>query len=124
MGRSKSYNEQEVLTALANEFSQHGYNATSIDQIAKATGMKRGSIYQAFDSKANLFRLSFRHALESTAEPGVLADLVFVALWERAGLDPDVRTTAQSAIEKLELLYVSPISEIVTRRLFERAGLN
>ena len=123
MGRAKSYDEQQVLQTLATEFSQSGFEGTSIDQIAKATGMKRGSIYQAFDSKANLFRLALRNTLKVSEDDGLLADLLFVGLWERANIDPDVRSTSEEAIARLERNTGKPIAEVLTQRLFLRAGI-
>lgn len=123
MGRNKSYDRNEVLIALVRLFAESGYEATSIDQIAKATGMKRGSIYQAFDSKANLFRLALAHALESKADHHQLADLVFVALWERAGIDLEVRNSVEHAVVWLEETSGQPLATILHHRLFERAGI-
>lgn len=123
MGRHKSYDEQTVLQALAALFSEAGYEATSIDQISKATGMKRGSIYQAFGSKANLFRLAFEFALDRQADADQLADLLFVALWERAGIDPEVRSTAEKVISHLELRAGMPMESILRQRLFLRSGV-
>lgn len=123
MGRIKSYDEQHVLQILATEFAQSSFEGTSIDQIAKATGMKRGSIYQAFDSKANLFRLALRNTLEVSEDDGLLADLLFVGLWERANIDPDVRSVSEQAIARLERNTGKPIAEILTQRLYLRAGI-
>lgn len=123
MGRTKSYDEQHVLQILAKEFSQSGFEGTSIDQIAKATGMKRGSIYQAFDSKANLFRLAFQNALDATGDNGLLADLLFVALWERAAIDPDVSSASKQAIAHLEQTTGESIATILRQRLYLRAGI-
>ena len=124
MGRNKTYDETEVFEALATLFARNGYEATSIDQIATATGMKRGSIYQAFDSKANLFRLALEHALGTTTDNDQLADLVFVGMWERAGIDPAVRTLAQQAITRLEDATGDSLGSIISGRLYTRAGLN
>lgn len=124
MGRNKSYDEETVLQALAQLFAETGYEATSIDQISTATGMKRGSIYQAFDSKANLFRRAFQHALDETDNEELLADLLFVALWERAGIDANVRLTAQNVIARLELKTGEPMERILQQRVYLRAGIN
>lgn len=123
MGRSKSYNELEALDTLAKLFAESGYEATSIDQIATATGMKRGSIYHAYGSKANLFRLAFEHYLEGKKSKALLADLLIVALWERAGSDPEVRETSRQAITWLEQESGVPIASILEQRLTTRAEL-
>lgn len=124
MGRHKTYDEQTVLQALAELFAEAGYEATSIDQISKATGMKRGSIYQAFGSKANLFRIALRYALEKDSNEHQLADLVFVALWERASIDPDVRSLTRQAIATLEQQSGRRLEELLKERLYTRSGLS
>lgn len=124
MGRHKTYDEQTVLQALAELFAEAGYEATSIDQISKATGMKRGSIYQAFGSKANLFRIALRYALEEDPNEHQLADLVFVALWERASIDPDVRSLTRQAIATLEQQSGRRLEELLKERLYTRSGLS
>ncbi len=123
MGRNKSYNEVEVLETLADLFAKYGFESTSIDQIAKATGMKRGSIYQAFASKANLFRLAFEHAIQTSGDHLLLADLLIVAMWERSAIDADVRTDAQHAIQRLEKELNDSIRNILSDRLFTRANI-
>ena len=123
MGRNKSYDEQDVLQILARESPRSGFEGTSIDQIAKATGIKRGSIYQAFDSKANLFRLALRNTLEVSDDNNLTADLLFVGLWERAGIDPDVRSACEHIIAHLEHTTGQPIAEILKQRLYVRAGI-
>lgn len=124
MGRNKSYNEVEVLETLAELFAKYGFESTSIDQIAKATGMKRGSIYQAFASKANLFRLAFKHSIDTTGDHLLLADLLIVAMWERSATDADVRADVQRAIQRLESELNDSIRNILSDRLFNRASID
>ena len=123
MGRNKSYNEVEVMETLAELFAKYGFESTSIDQIAKATGMKRGSIYQAFASKANLFRLAFEHAIDTTRDHLLLADLLIVAMWERSATDADIRADVQHAIQRLEKELNESITNILSDRLFTRANI-
>jgi AcrR family transcriptional regulator len=42
---------QEIITAARQLFSQKGYQATSIDEIARAVGVTKGSIYHHFENK-------------------------------------------------------------------------
>lgn len=55
MTRNKQFNEQEVLDIVLKLFWKKGYGATSIQNIEKATGLKRTSLYNAFGNKRNLF---------------------------------------------------------------------
>jgi AcrR family transcriptional regulator len=46
---------KEITVAALAVFSQRGYAATSIDQIAAAAGIAKGTVYDYFDSKEDLF---------------------------------------------------------------------
>ena len=51
----KSFNESEFVDQAMRVFWEKGYAATSISDITAATGVKRGSLYNAFDGKHDLF---------------------------------------------------------------------
>jgi AcrR family transcriptional regulator len=55
MGRPRKFDEQHVLRAARDEFWQKGYAATSLDDLMKATGLGKGSLYGAFGDKHQLF---------------------------------------------------------------------
>lgn len=55
MGRPRNFNESAVLDAAAAEFRVHGFDDTSTEQLCHATGVQRGSLYNAFTSKGELF---------------------------------------------------------------------
>lgn len=55
------FDRNEVIEKSINLFWQNGFNASSMQQVVKATGLKPGSIYLAFGNKEALFR----EALES-----------------------------------------------------------
>ena len=40
-GRPKTFDEIEVLTATIYYFGEHGYDNTSLDNLLKATGIKK-----------------------------------------------------------------------------------
>ncbi|WP_257347916.1 TetR/AcrR family transcriptional regulator [Pseudalkalibacillus decolorationis] len=55
---SKKYKEEkrEAILEAANQcFAQKGYNDTTVDDIAKASGTSKGSIYLYFESKEEIF---------------------------------------------------------------------
>ncbi|WP_327233017.1 TetR/AcrR family transcriptional regulator [Streptomyces sp. NBC_01317] len=77
MGRSRSFDEGEVLAAAEEQFWSAGYAAARVDDIATATGLGKGSLYGAFGDKHQLFLRVFddycaglieavRRALEGT----------------------------------------------------------
>ena len=55
MGRPRLFDETAVLSAAAAEFRVHGFADTSTEQLCEATGVRRGSLYNAFTSKDELF---------------------------------------------------------------------
>ena len=55
MARPPSYVRDEVIRAAERQFRTTGYNGTSVDDIAAATGLGRGSLYAAFGDKHGLF---------------------------------------------------------------------
>jgi TetR/AcrR family transcriptional regulator, transcriptional repressor for nem operon len=67
MPKVKQFNREKVLEAAATIFHQNGYNGTSIDDILKATGLSRSSLYDSFKDKHTLYlqALEFYRARES-----------------------------------------------------------
>jgi TetR/AcrR family transcriptional repressor of nem operon len=55
MGRPRKFDEEQVLRAARDEFWKNGYAATSVDDLMKATGLGKGSLYGAFGDKHQLF---------------------------------------------------------------------
>lgn len=66
---TKKFNVDIVLDKVIMLFWRHGYAATSMQQIVRATGLKPGSIYHEFGSKEALFKL----ALSRYAEQSITA---------------------------------------------------
>jgi len=55
VGRRRSFDEGQVLDAVRDQFWAKGYAATSVDDLMKATGLGKGSLYGAFGGKRQLF---------------------------------------------------------------------
>jgi TetR/AcrR family transcriptional regulator, transcriptional repressor for nem operon len=55
MPRTKQFDEKEVLQKAKEVFWQKGYNGTSMDELVRATGLSRSSIYDTFGDKHGLF---------------------------------------------------------------------
>lgn len=51
----KSFEKSDVVEQSMHLFWEKGYAATSISDITRATGIQRGSLYNAFDGKDELF---------------------------------------------------------------------
>ncbi len=63
MSGKKRFSEDDALRAVLPLFRQKGYAATSMSDLEQATGLKKSSIYNAFDSKEQLYAraLDFFH---------------------------------------------------------------
>lgn len=46
----------DIMTAAFTQFSQYGFEKTSMADIARATGISRASLYTYFDNKEQIFR--------------------------------------------------------------------
>ncbi|PSL44367.1 TetR family transcriptional regulator [Chitinophaga niastensis] len=53
-GRPREFDVDKVIAATSNTFFQQGYHATSIDDLCKATGLARGSLYGVFGDKKKM----------------------------------------------------------------------
>lgn len=117
------FDRAQALNQAAGEFADRGYQGTSVSHLVAATGLLRGSLYGAFDSKSELFRAGFEEALNDASDTGLLIDLLVVALRERAADDPRVAALATRAIEHLQTSG-RPVATQVYERLVERAGIS
>src|SRR5919202_6598779 len=75
---------EEVYTAALRLFREKGYHATSMQDIAAAVGLYKGSLYHYIGSKEDLLVQVFERAMGS-----LLADV------ERITRDPTAGPTAQ-----------------------------
>ncbi len=58
-GRPRAFYMDAVLDRAVRVFSERGYHATSIGDLAKATGLAQGSLYKAFKDKKSIFLAAF-----------------------------------------------------------------
>lgn len=55
MARPRTFDENDVVAAVRDEFWLRGYAATSVDDLTAATGLGKGSLYGAFGDKHGLY---------------------------------------------------------------------
>jgi AcrR family transcriptional regulator len=55
---------EQILRAAAQAFSQNGFAATSLEDVAAEAGVDRVILYRHFESKADLYRAVLRRASE------------------------------------------------------------
>jgi AcrR family transcriptional regulator len=65
---------RRVRDAADTLFLERGYVATSMEDIAKAAGVSRQTVFSAFGSKANLLKEAFDVRLAGDDEPVAVAD--------------------------------------------------
>jgi AcrR family transcriptional regulator len=61
-GRPRSFDPDEVLDKARAVFWNQGYAATSLDDLAAATGLNRPSLYAAFGDKHGLYMAALRRS--------------------------------------------------------------
>jgi TetR/AcrR family transcriptional repressor of nem operon len=69
MAGVKRFNKDAVLDRAMRVFWQRGYEATSIDDLLKATGINRGSLYGTFGDKRSLFLAAMDRYMERVGLP-------------------------------------------------------
>ncbi|MDE1999212.1 MAG: TetR/AcrR family transcriptional regulator [Burkholderiales bacterium] len=85
-GRPRAYDSAVVLNAVLNTFWEKGYAATSVDDLCRATGLNKPSLYAAWGDKHGLYL----HALDAymaRVGQGMAAALADVSGGVRPALD-------------------------------------
>src|SRR5882672_12435459 len=100
MGRLKAFNEDEVLDRAVDCFWQHGYEATSVRDLADRMGIGGASLYNAYGDKRALFVAALaRYAdrsmreriarLEKSGRPKEAIRAFLAEIIDRSLKDPD-----------------------------------
>lgn len=69
MGRNRKYDRQDVLEKAMQLFWRNGFLATSIGDVAQATGMNTASMYKEFGDKDGLFANTLEHYRGNVVSP-------------------------------------------------------
>lgn len=96
-GRPRGFDPDLVLTQVYNTFRSNGFAATSLDDIAQATGLNRPSLYAAFGDKRAMYLASIRRVRDRIAASADQLDA--------AGLD--LRGTLKLLLEGAVDAYLS-----------------
>lgn len=93
-GRPRGFDRNDALTSAMHLFWQHGYDATSLDQLKRAMGgISSASFYAAFGSKELLYREVLARYLETHGQ--VTASLRDETLSPRAAIEQALRLSAR-----------------------------
>ncbi|WP_420123112.1 TetR/AcrR family transcriptional regulator [Nakamurella sp.] len=69
MGRTQTFDTDEVVRAARTVFWARGYEAAALPDLERATGLSRSSIYHAFGSKRGLFGAAVASYLDEVIRP-------------------------------------------------------
>jgi TetR/AcrR family transcriptional regulator, transcriptional repressor for nem operon len=95
MGRPRNFDTDTVVERAMEEFWTHGYAGTSPAQLAEAAGVGKGSLYNTFGSKRQLFGQALAHygrkgaerAEEILSRPGTTRERIAAYLRETVDSD-------------------------------------
>lgn len=118
--RRKEDRPSEILSAALKAFSDKGFAATKLDNVAKEAGVSKGTLYLYFDSKEALFKAVVTEFVlpeiakaEEQAEQykGSIKSLMskLIAQWQANVLDTDM-----SGISKIIMAEASNFPELAT----------
>ena len=132
--RRNRYNLEELLAVVAHEFLQRGYDATSMEDLSRATGRTKSSIYHHVSGKEDVGHLPFLQAfcvedtptldldMENPFFSDKRAKMLFTELFAEVEAEYEriARFAVQSTVEQLERkaripkLKESPLGEYPT----------
>ncbi len=145
-GRYKTFNEAKVVRRALDVFWAKGYEATSTQDLLKAMKLNKGSLYNTFNSKRELYILAIEaYAADSLAKlkqdidasevpVNVVKDFIFSAcepckpsdddkgcflvnaVTEMASLDKELAKKAARKLEKVEKLFLYAINTAIERQ--------
>ncbi len=83
--KMKNDKAQQIIVAAAGVFAREGFHKATVEEIARKAGVGKGTVYEYFESKDDLFRAMIREgvqlflkvlAAELACEDGVRAKLI------------------------------------------------
>jgi len=118
MGRPRTFDDDVVVERAMQAFWTHGYAETSPALLAEATGIAKGSLYNAFGSKRALFERALKMYDEDGAEftanfldgPGSTRDALhaFLRFVVQVDVEGDVRRGCLAVNTAIELAGRDP----------------
>ena len=122
--------KKAILHTALHQFSQKGYTATSIREIASAVGIKESSVYAHFASKEEIFRSVIEHYdfLQSAlVDMEEILDNPFTVLSARAesiiASYDNLDYIAYSKLTQMEMLKDGPARELVRSESFDKVEI-
>lgn len=119
-GRPARYTPDELLDVVVSVFISRGYDATSMDDLARATGLTKSSFYHHVSGKEELLRRVVARAV----------DALFAVLVEPASVDGRAVDRLEHVVRRsvdvlaAELPYVTVLLRVRGNTAAERWALN
>ena len=147
MARPRSFDTQSVISTVTDMFWRDGFEAVSIQDLARATSLRPGSLHAAFGNKSDLFELAFEHygdrfeshmRVEATglagaaeylnrlvdaavADPDRKGCLIINTAGEMAVHSPSTRSAVQDRLAAMRAFFRAKLSE---ERIVSEAATN
>jgi AcrR family transcriptional regulator len=119
VGRPARHQPEQLLALVTNEFNTRGYDATSMEDIARATGMTKSAIYHHVSGKEELLRRGVARALDALFAVLEEAEATSGPAVDR--LEHVVRRAAEVLVEQLP--YVTLLLRVRGNTTAERWAL-
>jgi len=71
MARPREFDEHQVIENLMTVFWDKGYEATTMQDLVKASGLLKGSLYGAFGDKQALYLAALKHYDRTRIQAGI-----------------------------------------------------
>ncbi|MEZ0342384.1 TetR/AcrR family transcriptional regulator [Mycobacterium sp. pV006] len=112
--------KQQIARASAEAFSELGYHAVSMEDIASRVGVTAASLYRHYSGKYDLFRAAVLGLGEQLVSATDFADDDTTSapgdLWERivaALIDTSIKTRSSGGLYRWEARYLAPADQTV-----------
>ena len=71
MARPREFDEHQVIENLMKIFWDKGYEATTMQDLVKASGLLKGSLYGAFGDKQTIYLAALKHYNRTRIQAGI-----------------------------------------------------
>lgn len=71
MARPREFDEHQVIEKLMTVFWDKGYEATTMQDLVKGSGLLKGSLYGAFGDKQALYLVALKHYNRTRIQAGI-----------------------------------------------------
>lgn len=97
MGRNRKYDRADVLDRATGLFWQKGYQATSMADIVRVTGLNTASMYKEFGDKSGLFEGALRHYREHVMAPRIK---ILTDRPDLSGIEAFLKSVVEGAVKE------------------------